>query len=288
MGKTFKTNISIIRLLPQLVLVAAIMAGLLILPTALLATERLTDKEIEDLMGNIESGRSAFEAALDNTQKNSVLKGPRGNVDTNEFLDDLQDQVTRTRERFNSDYSASSEVISLLQYSTRLDRWVKSQTPGFKGSAEWGPLATSLSRLAKAYNTTMPMPENGGARRFNDAELKAAADDVEKLCDPFRAELEASLNADKSLTPEARQSILQQVDLLKSNANALNASLANNQKGEAEADALIKQALVVTNTVAKTRISSGASAAWNPLRGALGKVAWSYEVNVKTLPYSGK
>jgi hypothetical protein len=285
MGKTFKTNISIIRLLPQLVLVAAIMAGLLILPTTLLAVERLTDKEIEDLIGNIESGRSAFEAALDSTLKNTKLEGPRGNVDTNEFFDDLQDQVTRTRERFNSDYSASSEVISLLQYSTRLDRWVKSQPPGFKGSAEWGPFAESLSRLAKAYNTTMPMPDNGGARRFNDAELKAAAAEVEKLCDPYRTELEASLNADKSLTAQARQSILQQVDVLKSNAHVLNESLANGQKGEAEADALIKQALVATNTVAKTKISSGASAAWTPLRGALGKVAWSYEVNVKTLPY---
>jgi hypothetical protein len=288
MGKTFKTNISIVRILPQLVLVVAIMAGLLLLPSALLATERLTDKEIEDLFGTIESGRSTFEASLDETLKNSRLKGPRGDVDTNEFFDDLQDQVTRTRERFNADYSASSEVISLLQYATRLDRWVKSQAPGFKGSAEWGPYATSLSRLAKAYNTTMPMPENGGARRFNDNELKAAAADVEKLCDPFRAELEASLNADKSLTPEQRQGILQQVDMLKTNAHALNESLANNQKGEGEADAVVKQALVVTNTVAKTKISSGASAAWTPLRGALGKVAWSYEVNVKTLPYSGK
>ncbi len=286
MGKIFKPNISVILVLQRLVLVAVIMIGLLILPATLLAvTERLTDKEVEDLMGNIESGRSAFEAALDTTQKNSVLKGPRGEVDTNQFLDDLQDQVSRTQGRFKSDYSASSEVVSLLQYSTRLDRWVKSQPPGFKGSAEWGPFAESLSQLAKAYNTTMPMPENDGARRFNDAELKAAAAEVEQLCDPYRAELEKSVNADKSLTAQARQSTLQQVDMLKSNAHALNESLANGQKGEAEADALIKQALVATNTVAKTKISSGASAAWTPLRGALGKVAWSYEVNVKTLPY---
>lgn len=285
MGKIFKSNFSVILVLPRLVLITAMMAGLLILPTTLLAVERLTDNEVRELIGNIESGRSTFERALEDKVKNTVIKGPRGDVNTDEFFDDLQVQITRTKERFTSDYSASSEVLSLLQYSTRLDRWAKSQPPGFKGSAEWGPFAENLSRLAKAYNTTMPMPQNDGARRFNDAELKAAAAEVETLCDPYRAELEKSVNADKSLTAEARQSTLQQVDVLKTNAHALNESLANGQKGEAEADALIKQALVATNTVAKTKISSGASAAWTPLRGALGKVAWSYEVNVKNLPY---
>ena len=144
-----------------------------------------------------------------------------------EYLDDLQDQVERTRTRFKADYSASSEVVSLLDFATRLDRFVSTRPAGFKGSTEWGPFSTDLRRLAAAYNTTIPVPANGLARRYNDAELNAAAANVVKLCDPFRREVEASLTANKTLSPEDRQKTLQQVDMLKSNAQAFNQSLAN-------------------------------------------------------------
>lgn len=298
MSKTHIPNISIMRDGPQalrkkswrfaiahLVSLAAIVAGLLVLPSAALAIDRLTDKEVLDLLANIEKDRSAFEAALDVQLKNSILKGPKGEVDTNQFLDDLQDQVTRTRERFTPDYSASSEVLALLEYSSRLDRWVKSQSAGFKGSTEWGPFATDLGRLAAAYNTTFPIPANGTARRVNDAELVAASAEVEKLCDPFRSALEASLTANKSVSPEMRQSNLKEVDNLKSAAHALNEQLAKKEKGIAEAGAVIKQALLVIQMNWKLKLAPDATTAWTPLRAQLGKVAWAYEVNDKNLPY---
>jgi hypothetical protein len=61
--------------------------------------------------------------------------------------------------------------------------------------------------------------------------------------------------------------------------------LADKDKGVAEAGALIKQALLVIQANAKYPMSSAAAAAWTPLRGKLGKVAWAYEVNDKNLPY---
>jgi hypothetical protein len=41
---------------------------------------------------SIESKRSAFEGSLDDTLKNSTIKTQRGEIKTNEFFDDLQDQ----------------------------------------------------------------------------------------------------------------------------------------------------------------------------------------------------
>jgi len=122
------------------------------------------------------------------------------------------------------------------------------------------------------------------ARRFNDNELVAAAAAVEKLSDPFRRELEASLTANKSLSPENRQNTLQQVDTLKSHARALNLSLANKQRGVAEADALIKRALLIGEWISKNPLSSAVRTAWTPLRVELGKVAFAYEVNHRNLP----
>jgi len=263
---------------------AAVTAGLLILPSVAQAADRLTDKEVQDLLASVENTRSKFEAALDKGLKNTVIQGARGDVNTNEFFDDLQDQVERTRERFKKDYSASSEVIALLGYGTRLEVWVKKQRVGFQGSSEWTPFAADLHRLAKAYNTTIPMPNGGIARRYNDSELITAAANVEKMVDPFRHELDLSLTGKQGLSPANHQATLAQVDTLKSHSHALNQSLANNGKGVAEADALIRQALIIVDWISKNPLSATTNVKWAPLRRELGKIAFAYEVNNRNLP----
>jgi hypothetical protein len=259
-------------------------AGLLSLPLPAAAADRLTDQEVKALLDKIEQDRSAFESALDEKLKGSTIKAARGEVNVNEFFDDLQDQVGRTRERFKSEYMASSEVAGLLDYAGRLDQWASAQPPGFVGSKEWGPFATDLKRLAAAYNTTLPMPSAGTARRFSDAELLTAAANVEKMIDPYRTAFDGALASNTSVTPEIRKQAIGQVDMMKSQARALNAALGNKQKGVAEADALLKQAFVVIETMSKLSLGQATTGAWTPLRGELGKVAWAYEVNNRNLP----
>jgi hypothetical protein len=258
--------------------------ALLTLPLPAAATDRLTDQEVKTLLEKIEQDRSTFEAALDEKLKGSTIKAARGEVKVNEFLDDLQDQVERARDRFNSEYSASSEVASLLDYTGRLQQWASAQPAGFQGSKEWGVFGTDLQRLAAAYNTMLPMPATGTARRFNDAELVTAAANVEKLIDPYRTAYDATLAGHTTLTPEMRKQAIGQVDMMKSQARALNAALANKQKGVPEADALLKQAFVVIETMAKLSLGQATTGAWNPLRAELAKVAWAYEVNNRSLP----
>ncbi|HEY6615505.1 MAG TPA: hypothetical protein VIZ32_13330, partial [Vicinamibacterales bacterium] len=155
-------------------------------PLPVSANERLTDQEVKGLLESVEKKRAAFEAALDEKLKNSTIKGARGEVNTNEFFDDLQDQVRRAHERFSPNYSASSEVLSLLQFATRLDAWASTQPAGFRGSREWGVLATDFRRLAAAYNSGLLRPGQAlgaQARRLNDAELVAAAATIDKNMD---------------------------------------------------------------------------------------------------------
>jgi len=196
--------------------------GLVSIPRQASAIDRLTDQEMKRLFDTIEEDRSNFEGALDDKQKNTTIKDARGEVNANEFFDDFQDQAQRASDRFESDYSASSEVLSLLQYAVRLQGWTATQPAGFSGSKEWGVLATDLRRLAAAYNTAMPNPGQQGlgsiaqARRINDAELVTAAANVEKKIDGFRTAYDSALAANTSLTPETRQAALQQRWLMKS------------------------------------------------------------------------
>ena len=246
------------------------------------ASQRLTDQEVKTLLERIEKERSAFEAALDDKLKNSTIKGQRGEVKTNEFFDDLQDQLKRTRDRFSSDYSASSEVLALLQLTTRLNTWVSSQPAEFKGSSEWRMLATDVRRLAAAYNSALLSTRQPGAgaqaRRINDAELVTVAANIDKNMDPFRKVYERALAANTSLTPANRQTAIQNVEAMGSGARTLHAALENKQKGIAEANALLKRSAVMASATLKLPPDSSAAASWTPIREDLAKVALGYEI----------
>ena len=250
-------------------------------PLVASAAARLSDQEVKALLGSIENKRSAFEGSLDDTLKNSTIKTPRGEIKTNEFFDDLQDQVTRTRERFDSDYSASSEVISLLQYASRLDTWATSQPAGFRGSQQWTALAADFRRLAAAYNTTLlGIVQQGGsdqARRVNDAELKTTAANIDKNLEGFQKAYAGALTANAALTPENRQSAITNVDAMKASAKALATAVDKKEKGEVEADALMKANSAMIATTLKLPPDAAANAAWTPVRNDLVKIALAYE-----------
>jgi hypothetical protein len=250
-------------------------------PLLVTANERVSDEEIKALLESMEKKRSAFEAALDDKLKNSTIKGARGEVNTNEFFDDLQDQVRRVRERFSSNYSASSEVLSLLQYAARLESWASTQPAGFRGSREWAVLATDFRRLSAAYNSSLLRPGQKAlgeqARRLNDNELVTVAANVEKNMDAFRNAYDSALAANTDLTPASRKTAIQNVDTMKSSARALNAALGKKQKGVTEANALLKGSAVMIDATLKLPPNSSAAAAWAPVREELSKVALAYE-----------
>jgi len=260
--------------------IAAALAGLLLVAAPVRAADRLNDQDLEKLLQNIEQNRSKFEGALDDSLKNATLRGPRGEVKTNAFFDDLQDQVQRARDRFASDYSASSEIVSLLDYTSRLDTWVKQQAADFKGSAEYVPFAADLRRLASAYNTTFPQSGPIAARRINDKELVTAAANVEKYIDPFKKEFDATLTSpnNQTVVGTSGQVAAGNVDTLKADAHALNARLDDKQRGVTEAQALIAQAVSLANDLSRYSLTPGTRAAWEPLRAELGKVAEAYEM----------
>src|SRR3954454_654047 len=135
--------------------------------------ERLTDKDVKGLIEAVDNGRDRFEDQLDGKLKDTILRGPNGEVNVARFLDDLQENTHRLKERFTTEYAASAEVATVLRQSTPIDAFMK-QKPGIKGSSEWDHLASSLRRLAVAYGTQFPLEGSAPVRRISDGEAAKA------------------------------------------------------------------------------------------------------------------
>jgi hypothetical protein len=192
--------------------------------------DRLSDKDVKQLIENVHQTRDRFEDQLDGKIKNALLRTPTGEVDVQKFLDDLQDNVEKLKDRFTPDYAASKEVEVLLTQGGQIQNFMKTQPADLKGRSEWDAMALALDRLAGAYRTGFPLPANPTIRRFNDGETSAIAEDVAKRAD----DMKSKLGDEKTLPKPAVDAAKKNLDTLKKEAEAVKSRVSDSKPATAE------------------------------------------------------
>jgi hypothetical protein len=224
---------------------------------------RLSDNELQELLENLDHARDRFEDALDGDFKHSIVRGPRGEVQVNQYLDDLQENTKRLKDRYNSGYSASAEARTVLQQGTDIGRYMSRQPDSMKGRSEWDQLAGSLGTLARAYATTFPLSQEASVRRINDKEAAAAADVAVKAADQFK-----KVVGEDATVPKAQRQVLKDRATAFANVTKDVRSRLNDHKpGTAEARQMFDAYEQLTN--AASGASPSAQSALGPVRASV-------------------
>jgi hypothetical protein len=191
---------------------------------------RLTDKEVKELIEAVDHARDRFEDQLDGKLKDTILRGPNGEVNVARFLDDLQENTGRLKDRFTSEYAASAEAAAVLRQSTAIHMFMKEKA-GIKGSSEWDHMAANLGRLAAVYGTKFPLEGDAPVRRVSDGEAAKAAMAIEEQAN----ELKSAINREKALAKPAKDGLKSQADVVKNAAKALKSRLSDSKPATSEA-----------------------------------------------------
>jgi hypothetical protein len=244
--------------------------------SAALAADRLTDRDLKALVDRIDDERDRFEDALDGKFKHSILRGPGGEVNVERFLDDLQDNVDRLKERLKPEYAASTEVATVLRQGTSIARYFSENAPpGFKGESEWNRLATDLKALAAAYGAPFPLPENAPVRRMGDREVASWVAQVGEAASRLKKSLDTELKRDKTVDKAAREEIVGEADGLAKDAKQLQERLKDGQPSSAEADKLLSDAAKMQSYLESHQVPSSAGI-WKSVAPRLQDLAGAY------------
>ncbi|HET7217135.1 MAG TPA: hypothetical protein VFJ02_03775 [Vicinamibacterales bacterium] len=257
------------RALPRILLAIAVTAS------PAVAADRLTDRDVKELVARIEQGRDRFDNALDGKLKDSIVRGASGEVRVDKFLDDFQENIDRLEERLKPEYAASAEAATLLRQATLIERFFKQQPPGTKGESEWNRLTTDLKALAAAYGAEFPLADNASVRRLGDREVAVNAEQIADAADQLKDSLDAELKKDPSIDKATRQGIVHDVDQLSKDAKTLRGRVKDSKPSSAEADQLLARAARI-RTFIESHNTPAAAGAWAGLNGRLQTLASAY------------
>ena len=71
--------------------------SLVVSVTPVFAADRLTDRDVKELIARIEDGRDKFDNALDDKFKNAILRDASGEVNVKRFLNTFQEASTASK-----------------------------------------------------------------------------------------------------------------------------------------------------------------------------------------------
>jgi hypothetical protein len=230
-----------------------------------LAADRLTDRDVKELVARIEQGRDRFDNALDDNLKRSVSN----------FLNDFQESIDRLEERLKPENAGSAEAGTLLRQASTIESFFRKQPAGTRGESEWNRLVSDLKTLAAAYGTDFPLREDAAVRRIGDRELADAVEQVEESADRLKKSLDTDLKPDTTVNKAAREAIVREADQLAKDAKVLRDKVKDEDPSSAEAERLLTRAAKLRTFITGHKVPTTAGI-WSGVAGQLQTVASAY------------
>lgn len=198
------------------------------------AAERLTDKQLEQVVKNIDEG---FDRWKDDLQRrnldDAVIRSASGTIKVEEFLRDFERDINTLKDRFKGSYAAGPETTALLRRASDVER--RNRANGTDGGATWKTLAGQFEAMAGAYGVSWPMDATATAQRLNDKELAARVNQAGAAADRLRGPMKKAAGRNPNVPKPAVAAAESDLKALKDAARRLENGLKNGRATAADA-----------------------------------------------------
>ena len=116
---------------------------------------RVSDREVERILRQIEEQSDRFRSALDSSLDKSRFDGSRQEDDINRFVKEFYERTKTLRDHFDDRKSTSADVQTVLDGAASIDSFMR-RNPMRRNNAmsEWERLRANLDELAQVYNVS--------------------------------------------------------------------------------------------------------------------------------------
>lgn len=246
---------------------------------------RLTDKEVEQIIHNLESNAKAYRSSLDSALDQSRLDGTRREDDINARIKDFEEATKQLHDHFDNHKSVSRDVEDVLQRAARIDEFMRRQPLDQRAQQNWLNTKSDLDRLADAYSVrwiwdgTYP-PTRGETlpARINDRQVERLLRAVEKDADAFRKSLDRALDRSPLDGTAREDNINQFVKDFRETTRQLRDRFNGHTSVAADVESVLARAQFIDDFMRRRPLDRRAQNDWGKVRNDLFQLARAYNV----------
>lgn len=245
---------------------------------------RYYDGDVKKIIKKVANGESALEDALDGKFKDSMIRGPNGEVNVKNYLKDFRQDLKHLSERFSEKYSASTEVKDVLVRASTMNGYFHAH-PELKGANSWDEFAARLQVLASAYSVSFPMAQDAVVRRVGDKELLDTITAAAKLPGSVDDAMQKVKKTSPTLT-SASATGSKELDNLAAALKALKSRVSSKDPATAEARQVIAVGDRIGALLRDASAPESVTTPWQNLDAYLGRIAQAFGVSRASAPAS--
>lgn len=254
---------------------------LLLVAQVAAADQRLYDKEVKLLLGEVERDLQRFVKGIEPEYRKGTLRSSEGEVKVSGYLDDLTKSCKQISARMTSDYAASGEVKAFLVLVSAVKIRSDAGRPLFGAEEEWRDLEPRLSRLADVYGVDWRdsgNPTSWNARRYPDREVKGFFSSLGVALKGYGKHLKGDLKRDKSLDGQQRKAIAAEVASLGQKTKDLEKAFGRQAAVGPDVEALVNGLRALGESMNEHPLSAATTADWGQVQNQMGNLTVAFRL----------
>ena len=126
----------------------------LVIPSA--TAQRLSDKDVEALLGNLKSDTKKFRSSFNSAVSKSTIRKTSQEKDAKALVERFEKQTESALDEFKDKKKLDGALTTMLSTATQIDGLLTATPMGDQTTSDWARVKTELSQLAKQFDVTYP------------------------------------------------------------------------------------------------------------------------------------
>ena len=256
---------------------------------------RLSDKEVERILHQIENQANNFRHSLDAALDRSRLNGTNREDDINAFIKNFDQQTKHLHDRFKDHKSVAGDVEAVLNRAASIDQFMRRQRLSARAQNDWSALRASLDDLAQAYNVTwrwegvaivaptepttvVTVTPVGLPYRLSDKEVERILHRIEQQSGKFRSSLDSALDRSSLNGTDREDDINAFVKDFDREVKRLHDRFADHKSVAADVQSVLDRGARIDDFMHRRGLTGKSQREWAALRANLDELAEAYSV----------
>ncbi|MBP6004580.1 MAG: hypothetical protein KA746_14190 [Pyrinomonadaceae bacterium] len=256
---------------------------------------RVTDRQVENLLTQIETRSNAFRDVIDRTLDNSNIDDTNREDSINQMVANFENATDSLKRNFQDRRSTSSDVREVLNRAALINSFMRNNRVTPNAQRQWTMLRTDLDTLAGYYrvntNWNVVTPVNNG-NQYNytvtDYQMRTLLNRIKQRSTAFRQSFDRANNWGRGNQSNQVSDVYRNITDFDNAVIALRNGFTNRNASRSQLDAVMQSSSLINTFIITNRTNNDVTNKWTLVRNDLNTLASYYRMpwdwNNPTMP----